>query len=117
MSNHRPDLFVHTINNLRRGNAAEELSEKLHECIIAARDTGKMATLNLSIKIKPDGPEGKTFFITETATTKVPELDKGHTLMFATSNGDLTRQDPDQGNLELRSVGDDETPIRKAGGE
>lgn len=37
----RQDLFAHVINQLRRGAAQEELSERLNECVQNARDTGK----------------------------------------------------------------------------
>lgn len=117
MKKHRPDLFVHTLNNLRNGSAAEQLSEKLHACIVAAKETGKIATLKVELKIKPDGPDGKIMFLSEVATAKIPELDKAVTLMFATDNGELTRQDPNQGVLPLRSVDDDDQPIRQTGNE
>ena len=32
MSKHRPDLFIHTVNNLRTG-AAQELSDELAEVV------------------------------------------------------------------------------------
>lgn len=40
----RPDLFVSTLNQLRYGAAAEELSEKLAECVDRASSTGKNAS-------------------------------------------------------------------------
>lgn len=46
MSN-RPDLYIHTLNQLLHGATSEELSEKLSNCVEAVRNTGKQATLTL----------------------------------------------------------------------
>lgn len=47
----RPDLYVATINQLRYGAAAEELSEKLAECVDRASSTGKTAELTAAGEI------------------------------------------------------------------
>lgn len=40
MDKHRPDLFMHLVNNLRYGAAGEELSKAVADAVTAAQDTG-----------------------------------------------------------------------------
>jgi len=110
---HRPDLFVHTINNIRNGSAASDLSDSLPDCINAAKQSGKAATLTVKITVKPDSPNGKIFMVSEQSSVKLPEPSKAVTLMYSTDSGDLQRNDPDQHRLDLRSVEEEPKPIKK----
>jgi len=102
MSNkHRPDLFTHTLNSLRTG-AAQELSEELTACVDAVRETQKMATLTVVLKIKPEG-EGM-YGIEEEIKSKLPQLPRGKTILWGTPEGNLISHDPNQGTLELKQV-------------
>ena len=103
MSN-RPDLFNHTLNQLLYGATSEELSEKLSECVDAARNTGKQAKLTVTLTVKPIGRDTGQYEIRDKVTAVIPELDRGMTLMFGTPEGNLEREDPRQKNLELKSV-------------
>lgn len=103
----RPDLFTHTINLLRRGETAEELSEKLADCVARARETGKLSELTLKIKIKPDA-NGRQVFITEEIKSRLPQFPREQTILFPTEQNDLQRSDPRQAELPgMRSVDDD----------
>ncbi|ADE14132.1 conserved hypothetical protein [Nitrosococcus halophilus Nc 4] len=102
----RPDLFAYTINQLRYGAAAQELSERLNECVQGARDTGKQAKLTLTLTVKPIGQNSGQYEIREQIKAQVPELDKGMTLMFGTPEGNLQREDPRQVKMDLKSVSD-----------
>lgn len=101
----RPDLFTYTINQLRLGDAQEDLSEALHECVETARLTGKSAHLVLKLTIKPHG-HGQ-YELVDDVTTKLPRAERGITLMFGTPEGNLSRNDPRQPDLDLRPVPDD----------
>ena len=107
MSN-RPDLYIHTLNQLLHGATSEELSEKLSNCVEAVRNTGKQATLTIKLTIKPIGQGTGQYEIRDKITETIPELDRGMTLMFGTPEGNLEREDPRQKSLKLKSV--DETP-------
>lgn len=101
----RHDLFTHTLNSLRMGEAQEELSKKLHECVCEARDVGKSASITLTITIKPNG-KGQ-FEVLDKIITKLPTPDKGVTLMYDTPDGNLQRENPRQHSMELRAVPQD----------
>ena len=51
----KKQLFTETVASLLYGCTSVELDEKLNECVLKARETGKMATLTLTLKIKPTG--------------------------------------------------------------
>lgn len=102
----RQDLFTYVTNQLRGGVAQEELSEALNECVQRSQDTGKVSTLTLTIKIKPNGSTGQ-YHLADTIKTALPSLDKGETILFGTPEGNLQREDPRQGSLQLRAAKDD----------
>lgn len=104
----RPDLFNHVIAALNYGSTLEELSERLSQCVAASRDTGKASTLNLTLKIKPH--RNGQYELAEKITTKIPDPERGITLMFGTPDGNLTRDDPRQIQLDLRTVDEPARP-------
>lgn len=103
MNTHRPDLFTHTLNNLRTG-AAADLSNELAEAIQAAKDTNKQATVTLVLKITPEKGMAGVFDIQEEIKSKLPQMPRGRTIMFETPEGNLVTDDPNQQKLPLRSV-------------
>ena len=113
----RPDLFIHTVNTLLHGSTAVELSEKLTECVEAARQTGKKATLTLTLNIKPIGRDTGQYEIRDDVKAKIPQLDKGMTLMFGTPEGNLQREDPRQKKLDLKIADDPKPETLKTAGK
>lgn len=107
----RPDLFTHTLNLLRSGEAQAELSEQLDALITACADTGKLGQLTLTIKVKPNGKSGQ-YIIADTIAVKTPRYQRADTLLFEDMDGNLTREDPRQKKLELKSAPTPE--LRKA---
>lgn len=99
----REDLYLFTVRELLNGATQRLLSERLAECIEACKDTGKTASLKLTLNIKRLGNSGQ-FEIRDAIDAKIPELDRGITLMFGTDDNNLTRTDPKQAQLDLRSV-------------
>lgn len=104
---YREDLYIHTVNQLRSGKTAAELSEKLNTVVRACRDTQKVGEITLRLKVKPDKGDTGQYFIEDTVTAKTPEFERGKTIMWGTPEGNLQRTDPNQGELELRTVPDD----------
>jgi len=116
----REDLYLHTLKNLAYGNVMDEMSDKLNECIIQARKTGKAASLTLTLTIKPKGA-GTQVFITEKVKSKIPEFDREDTILFpvdlADGSVDLQRDDPRQASIPGMRVVEDRRPteFKKAG--
>ena len=105
----RPDLFTHTIKQLRYGQTAEELSEHVASCVNAARDTGKMAELTIKLKFKPEA-NGAQIFISDEIKPKIPQFQREATILFPTPEGNLQREDPRQMSLPGLKRVDDEKP-------
>jgi hypothetical protein len=90
--------FADTLTALRRGELVDELAEALNELTTACADTGKVGTLTVSIKLKP-GSAGQ-IEVTDEVKLKMPTPNKSSTLMFATPEGNLQRDDPRQMSIE-----------------
>lgn len=105
MAKARPDLWNFTIAQLRAGATQEELSEELSHAVNMARETGKPAEVTVKLTVKPVG-DGQ-YELRDKITTKLPEQQRGMTLMFGTPDGNLMRDDPRQSKLPLRGVEDD----------
>ena len=112
----RQDLFTYTINELRYGEAQHDLTQALHECVQAARLTGKAATLTLTLKVEPEG-DGQ-YRLRDDIRTRLPKVAES-TLMFGTPDGNLTRHDPRQRDMDLKIVPGEpaDPPIRVNEGE
>lgn len=96
--------FGEVLQDLRYGTLHDELTEKMQEVVNACINTGKTGSLTLQIKLKP-GKSGE-LEITDTIKSTVPELEKGGSIMWATPEGNLQREDPRQMTIEgLKSIG------------
>ncbi len=111
-----PGLSLRTLNSLRYGLLMDELSLKLEDCVKAATETGKMATLTLNLKIKPEA-QGAQIFITDEIKTKIPTLAKEATIFFPEDSGNLLRSDPRQTTLPgLKTVENPPIDFKQATG-
>jgi len=97
--------ILETIQSLRHGQAEVELSDALTEAVQRARDTGKKATVSISITIEPKGASGQ-YFLTDDIKCKLPAFAKEKTILFGTPDGNLLRDDPHQQKLPLRELDD-----------
>lgn len=109
---HPTRTFNDTISALRYGTLATELSSKLQELVGACSATGRGGALALTLKLKP-GKGGQIEVLDELKLT-LPKEEKGTTLLFATPDNALQREDPRQLSLQgLRTVDRDTGEIRE----
>lgn len=94
--------FVETLNKLRQGAAAEELTEALHKVVQAVQNTGKAGSVTLKIKVSPT--KGLALDLEDDITANAPTLAKPSTLLFPTTEGNLQEQNPLQRPLDLQVV-------------
>ncbi len=94
--------FQQFITQMRFGSLHDELTDQLQELTRACTETGKAGEMTLTIKLVP-GKSGQ-IEITDSVKVKTPEFSKGTTLMFATPDGRLQREDPRQITMELRTI-------------
>jgi len=91
--------FELQLRHVRKGGCLTELSKELQTAVNAVRAFNKKASLTLKLNIEPFG-DG-TFAITDDITTKLPVPNKGHTLFYATDDGRLVRENPEQTEMKL----------------
>jgi hypothetical protein len=104
--------FNDTIAALRYGTLADELTAKLRELVGACSASGRAGTLARTIKLKP-GKGGQIEVLDELKVT-LPKEEKGTTLLFATPDNALQREDPRQLSLDgLRTVDRETGEIRQ----
>ena len=109
---YREDLAAYTLNQVRNGKLMEEASEKLNTLVSAIQDTNLKGELTLKITIRPDGRDTGRYFISGKVDSKTPVLKHSETLLFGTPDGNLTRIDPAQTQLDLRDVSAPRKPAR-----
>ena len=107
MSKSRP--FIDTLRDIEAGGLLDELSETQHSLIDAIRLTGKGGELTIQLAYKPDGNGQMT--IKADVKAKEPALSRGTSLFFLTPEGNLTRRDPRQQDLALRTVGEEKPEV------
>ena len=78
-------------------------SDKLAELVAAVDATGKSGSIDLKIKMKK-ATRGGAMHITGTVKLNKPAEEPMEAMLFATPDGNLTVDDPNQQKLDLRSV-------------
>jgi hypothetical protein len=107
-----PRPFTDTLNALRFGTLTDDLTKALHELTQKCGDTGKPGEIKLTIKLKPGS--GGQMEVYDDITVKAPKEQKGSSIMFATVEGNLQREDPRQLSLAgLRAVDREPSELRK----
>lgn len=107
--------FNDTIVSLRYGTLHDELTDALNKLTDDVTRTGKVGALTLSIKLKPTNNSGQIEVIDDLKVT-TPKESKGTTIMFATPENNLTREDPKQLSIDgLRSVDMETGELRRVG--
>jgi hypothetical protein len=108
-----PKPFNDTLVQLRYGALHDELTDKINEVVTAVDRTQKAGKLTLTLAFKP-GKGGQIEIVDDIKAT-LPKEEKGASIMFATPEGNLQREDPRQKTFEgIRSV-DAEIQARKTG--
>ena len=111
MTTPAPRPFNHTVTQLRYGTLNEDLTKALHELTQKCGDTGKGGELKLVIKLKPGS--GGQMEVFDDIVLKLPKEPKGSSIMFATVDGNLQREDPRQKTLEgLKTVAEVHQELR-----
>lgn len=96
--------FFSALRELRAGTTLDELDSAIAEVVAAVKTTGKPGELTLKLKVRPPRKgSGRYLSIEDDVITKVPKQDRSDTIFFPLSDNSLSRQDPDQKQLDLRA--------------
>ncbi len=105
-----PRTFAETLNALRFGTLSDELTDKLRDLTAACAVGGRSGSLTLVLTLKPGN--GGQMEVFDDIKMKMPKEQRGSSIMFATPDNNLTREDPRQHSLplaEVRSITDPST--------
>lgn len=92
----------------------EELTDATNDLVHACTETGKTGEVLLRIKVKPlTGKSGQIELDTE-VKAKLPTPTRGKTLMFATPDNNLQRENPRQQTLDGLKTADQEAESQSA---
>lgn len=107
-SKNKPNV-MQILTQLRNGNLVAELSEQIAELAQIVKETRQGAKLSLTLSLKPgQGSHKAVIFMDDVKVTK-PKKKAGETLFFSDDDGAISRNDPDQ--LELQGI----TVVRSEG--
>lgn len=109
-----PKPFTDILGTLRYGTLNDELARELQALTLQCEKTGKPGTLNLKLTLKPG--KGGQIEVFDDITANAPKDDKASSIMFATPDGQLSRENPRQMSIEgLRTVDMSTGEIRHVG--
>lgn len=98
--------IVSTLVVLNRGNFVIDAGREFQEVVDGIIATNKPGELNIKLKIVPSGWKkgtGRTnqVDVQPEITTKIPKHDQGKSIFFVTEENKLTRDDPDQEEMDF----------------
>ena len=106
--------FLHALTNYRRGELLGDLSDALRRVNEAVSECKKAGQIILKIKVSPSG---EAYSYLPEVSVKLPLPDKPAAIFFMDDNYNLTRENPNQQNLDLRAVDggvDEGKPLKEA---
>lgn len=102
--------FTEFLVQQRNGKTHADLTNGLRDLLEAVDATGKAGSITLTVKVKPEG--GRLLKVSDDVVVKLPKADRDPALFYGTDDHELSRDNPDQPRLPLRSVSD--TPATNA---
>lgn len=111
--------FADVLKEINGGDSHDELSDALNELVTAVNDTGRVGTLTYVVKVKPAGKNAHgNVIILDEVKIKLPQLDRAESVWFVTSDGNVSRENPNQLKFEsLREVPAPAVPVDAETGE
>ncbi|PID44065.1 MAG: hypothetical protein CSB48_02795 [Proteobacteria bacterium] len=97
--------FSQNLAFMNKGMTDAELTEELASLVKAVRETGKAGSLTLKLKVQMMNQQAEDMITIEPVISATPpKLPGKKALFWSTCDGDLLRNDPEQIELELKTV-------------
>ena len=100
--NHIDPSFTNLLQQHRMGGCLDDLGQKLRDVTDAAQLTGSPGMITLKLMIAPT--KSGAVEIYDEIVTKMPKAEKVGSLFFVGEGGVLTRHNPNQLEMPLRSI-------------
>lgn len=94
-----PNALTRTIAEIQKGRYLIEADEALRKLVLACVNTGKKGRITLTLDVKPEAGIEATYAVTGAKSVKMPEPTKAPTRFYATEDGLLVRDNPNQPEL------------------
>lgn len=91
------------LQNVRKGQILTDISAALREVSGAVMLVGKPGCVTIKLNISPSSVGG-AMVIADDISTKIPKAPKSSSLFYADKDGNLRRDDPNQIEMQLRTV-------------
>lgn len=99
------NAFMQVLQTHDGGEVLNELADAQRKCLEAVAMTGKPASVTLAFKYVPAAKGAFAVAFSE-PKVKLPAMERTASLWFGDENGQLTRNDPRQKELPLKTVAD-----------
>jgi hypothetical protein len=108
--------ITNVLGEIRGGVFANEVSAQLSELVERIQESGKKGKLQITLELIPSGSGNRIMTVKPTCAVKMPpkpETDEAQ--VFFVQRGDLLRQDPNQGKLDIDAAREEREVARAAG--
>jgi len=98
-----PELrpFADLLASLGNGRMHRELTETLWDALRKVTETGKPATVTLTLTLKPlDKSEDAPIVVKDAIKANLPEFDRPESVYYVDHNGNLSTRNPRQPSLD-----------------
>lgn len=99
-----PNSFLATLQRHRGGALLAEASNQLAALVAAVHATGKPGSVTIKLDIRPATRGRSAVVLKDKVTPKLPSIEAEESFWFATENGALTKDDPQQSKLPFEPV-------------
>lgn len=93
--------IIDVLSQIRGGAALTDANKELRAVVMAVKSTGKKGSITLKIDIEPDKTDETVVTFQPDVTIKVPRKPYAKGLFYVSENGDVSREDPRQTELDL----------------
>lgn len=96
--------FASVLQEIQQGVAHDELSVAFRDLILAVEETGKGGKLTFTLDVKPLKSGDGVLVLTPAHAVKLPQHDRKASLFYATKNGNVTKDNPNQLDFDSLKV-------------
>jgi len=95
------NLFTDTMARMNKGRTPGDLSEALMKVVQAVRATGKPGSVTYTLHIRPLKGQDTAVDLSDDVNKKLPKPDRKKRILYATTEGYLSVEDPEQEELRF----------------
>lgn len=96
--------FADWLREQSQGKSHDELSDGLHDLIERVMDTGKKGSLVYIVTVAPLKDSADILAVSDEIKLKLPEHDRNASIFYPDRNGNLTRRDPRQQEIDWAAL-------------